>query len=109
MPSRLLTILVVDDDALALANTAAMLEDLGNIVIEADFGQDALTILASGRSVDLVLTDQAMPGTQLAARIEAQQPDLPVILAAGFADLPSSTHPDLIRLNKPFDLTTLAR
>jgi hypothetical protein len=33
-----LTILVVDDDALVLANTAAMLEDLGHHVIEAAFG-----------------------------------------------------------------------
>jgi hypothetical protein len=30
-------------------------------------------------------------------------------LAAGFGDMPSSAHPDLIRLNKPFELTTLAR
>jgi hypothetical protein len=30
-------------------------------------------------------------------------------LATGFADMPSSAHPDLIRLNKPFELTTLAR
>jgi hypothetical protein len=45
----------------------------------------------------------------LAQRIKAQKPDLPIILAAGFGDMPSSAHPDLIRLNKPFELTTLAR
>ncbi|WP_262032314.1 MHYT domain-containing protein [Microvirga sp. Mcv34] len=110
--SRPLTILVVDDDALVQANTAAMLEDLGHRIIEAGSGQEALTILASGRAVDLVLTDQAMPGmagTQLAEHIKTQQPDLPIILATGFADLPPSALPDLVRLTKPFDQTTLAR
>jgi FixJ family two-component response regulator len=44
----------------------------------------------------------------LAQRIKAQKPDLPIILATGFGDMPSSAHPDLIRLNKPVELTTLA-
>jgi PAS domain S-box-containing protein len=111
-PERPLTILVVDDDALVLANTVAMLEDLGHRGVEAGSGQEALAILASGSAVDLVLTDQAMPGltgTQLAGRIKAQQLGMPIILATGFADLPSSAHPDLVRLNKPFDQEALAR
>ncbi|WP_201836073.1 MHYT domain-containing protein [Microvirga zambiensis] len=111
MALRPLTILVVDDDALVLANTAAMLEDLGHHVIETGSGQEALTILASGRNVDLVLTDQAMPamtGVQLAERINTERPDLPIILATGFADMPQSAPSDLRRLSKPFDQTTLA-
>lgn len=110
--SKPLTVLVVDDDALVRANTAAMLEDLGHHIVEAGSGQEALVLLASSRSVDLVLTDQAMPGMtgiHLAERIRTQQPNLPIILATGFADLPASAHPDLVRLNKPFDQTALAR
>ena len=96
--------LVVDDDPLVLANTAAMLKDLGHWVMEAASGQQALDLLRSGRPVDLVITDQAMPGltgAQLAGRIRAEWPDLPVLLATGFADLPSGTDADLIRLCSP--------
>ena len=42
---RLLTILAVDDDALVLMNTVAMLEDLGHSVFEAYSGKEALEIL----------------------------------------------------------------
>jgi FixJ family two-component response regulator len=50
-----------------------------------------------------------MTGAQLAERIKTQQPDLPIILATGFAELAQSSHLELLRLNKPFDQTTLAR
>ena len=107
-----LSVLVVDDDPLVLANTAAMLKDLGHWVMEAASGQQALDLLRSGRPVDLVITDQAMPGltgVQLAGRIRAEWPDLPVLLATGYADLPSGTDADLIRLCKPFGQDTLSR
>ena len=41
--------------------------------------------------VDLVITDQVMPkivGSQLAAMIEKEWPDLPVVIATGYAELP---------------------
>jgi CheY-like chemotaxis protein len=109
--SQPLVILVVDDDALVLANTVAMLEDLGHRVIAAGSGQEALAVLATGKAFDLVLTDQVMPGltgTQLADRIREERPDMPIILATGFTDLPASSHPDLLRLNKPFDQGAVA-
>ena len=68
-----LTILAVDDDALVLMNTVAMLEDLGHTAFEAYSGREALEILQREDSVDLVITDQAMPqmsGTQLAKAIK---------------------------------------
>jgi CheY-like chemotaxis protein len=106
------TILVVDDDALVLQNTAAMLEDLGHHVIEASSGRKALEVLRRAKRVDLVVTDQAMPGmtgVQLAAAIKADWPQLPIILATGYADLPPFSEPDLPRLNKPFRQDALAR
>jgi hypothetical protein len=42
---RPLTILAVDDDAMVLMNTVAMLEDLGHTVFEAYSGKEALEIL----------------------------------------------------------------
>ena len=47
--SQPLRILVVDDDSLVLANTAAMLEDLGHHVLEAGSGEQALQILRRTR------------------------------------------------------------
>jgi CheY-like chemotaxis protein len=87
---RPLTILAVDDDVLVLMNAIGMLEDLGHTVFEAYSGQEALEILRREESVDLVVTDQAMPkmtGTELAKVIRNEWPDIPVLLATGYADM----------------------
>lgn len=100
-----LHILAVDDDALILVNTAAMLEDLGHEVTIAYSGREALAALARMRRVDLVITDQAMPGmtgTELVAAIRRERPGLPVLLATGYAELPDGESADIPRLNKPF-------
>ncbi|WP_238384377.1 response regulator, partial [Teichococcus vastitatis] len=107
-----LTILAVDDDPLVLANTAAMLEDLGHIVLQAASGQEALAIAKARHRLDLVVTDQAMPGmtgTQLGAHLRCEQPNLPVLLVSGYADLPLGSGSNLPRLNKPFQQVTLAQ
>ncbi len=113
LPQRLpLTILAVDDDPLVLANTAAMLEDLGHIVLQAASGEEALAIAKARHRLDLVVTDQAMPGmtgTQLSAHLRCEQPNLPVLLVSGYADLPLGSSSDLPRLNKPFQQVTLAQ
>ena len=101
---RALTVLAVDDDALVLFNTTAMLEDMGHKVVEAYGARDAMAAL-SGQKFDLVITDQAMPqmtGAQLVAEIRKTQPHLPVIVATGYAELPPGTAEDVQVLNKPF-------
>jgi signal transduction histidine kinase len=98
-------VLVVDDDPLVVASTAAMLEDLGHIVVEALSGARALDLLARETNVDVVLTDHAMPGmtgAELARQIRQVWPDLPIILASGYAELPNAEDPRLPRLSKPF-------
>ena len=100
-----LLILAVDDDALVLLNTAAMLEDLGHTVLEATSATSALEMIRREDNIDLVITDQAMPhmtGSDLAAAIRAEKPDLPIILATGFAELPSGADEGLPKLSKPF-------
>lgn len=100
-----LTILAVDDDALVLANTRAMLEDLGHIVVVAYSGEQALEQLERTPTIELVITDHAMPrmtGSDLAKRILARRPDLPVILATGYAELPIGADASLPRLSKPY-------
>jgi len=106
-----LKILAVDDDALVLMNTAAMLEDLGHVVLEADSGARALEILEEDASIDLIVTDQAMPnmtGAQLAETAHDLRPELAVILATGYAELPPGADPSLGRLAKPFTQAELA-
>jgi PAS domain S-box-containing protein len=102
--SRPLVIIAVDDDSLVLMNTAAMLEDLGHTVLEASSAREALELLRSTR-IDLVITDHAMPGTtglQLAKTIRADQPELPILLATGYAELDPDAGIQLPRLGKPF-------
>jgi PAS domain S-box-containing protein len=102
---RLLTILAVEDDALVLLNTVGMLEDLGHTVIEAYSGKEALEILRREDSVDLVITDQAMPkmtGTELAKVIRSEWPDIPILLATGYAEMAPRDDIGLPRLAKPY-------
>ncbi|MHC2710329.1 PAS domain S-box-containing protein [Bradyrhizobium diazoefficiens] len=111
-PSRQLSVLVVDDDLLVLENTAAMLEDLGHVVVEARSGDEALALLRRTRTIDLVVTDYAMPGMtglQLANAIAAERPETVILLSTGYADLPSDTRSSLPRLAKPFDQAALAK
>ncbi len=106
-----LSILAVDDDALVLMSTSAMLEDLGHTVFEATSGAQALDILGGGVNVDLVITDQAMPGMtglQLAQALESRWPGLPIVLATGYSDLPEGS-PPYPMLAKPFNERDLAR
>lgn len=102
---RPLRVVAVDDDALVLMNTAAMLEDLGHTVFEACSGKEALEILQREDSVDLIITDQGMPqmtGTQLAKAIKQEWPDMPILLATGYAEIRPEDDAGLPKLSKPF-------
>ena len=105
-------ILLVDDDALVRMGTVDMLEDLGHEVVEAGSAAEALTLLQAGAGLDMVITDQAMPGmrgTELAAQIGQKYPGLPIILATGYAELPNEEDPGLPRLSKPFRQEDIAK
>jgi PAS domain S-box-containing protein len=108
---RKLSILLVDDDALVSMNTASMLMDLGHDVIEATSAAHALQLLQSDARFDAVITDYAMPnmhGLELATRISERAPDLPIIIASGYAELPTDAAIDFWRLGKPFTQEELA-
>jgi CheY-like chemotaxis protein len=97
-------VLVVDDDQMVAAGTSALLQDLGHSAIEAASAALALKILET-HTVDIVLTDHAMPGmngTELARHIHDTWPDLPVVLVTGFAEVPNCTDLELPRLSKPY-------
>ncbi|MEQ1782610.1 MAG: ATP-binding protein [Hyphomonadaceae bacterium] len=105
-------ILLVDDDVLIAMSTAGMLEDLGHEVIEANSGASALEALRANQGVDLMITDFAMPGmngAQLAMEARLLLPDLPILLATGYAEMPKGANIELPRLGKPYSQTELAR
>lgn len=107
-----LVILAVDDDPLVLMNTAALLEDLGHEVIEAESGPQALERLAERPDIAMLITDQAMPGmtgSQLIETVRARWPDLPIILATGYGETPADDAARVLRLNKPFNQAALQR
>ena len=111
-PGRL-RILLVDDDELVRAGTAMMLEELGHDVIaEASSGREALALLRERSAVDVLMTDQAMPGMsglELIGHATALRPGLRVLLATGYADLGAVDAGDIPRLPKPYGLDELSR
>jgi two-component system, cell cycle sensor histidine kinase and response regulator CckA len=84
------TILLVEDNAAVRGFCRRVLEKQGYTVLEAECGTDALAIAASpSGSFDLLVTDVVMPGMQghqLAARLWADRPDMPVLYISGFAE-----------------------
>jgi len=108
--SRTATILVVDDDPLIATSTVDMLEDLGHSVIGVNSAAQALEIINTGKRLDLLMTDQAMPGMtgiQLAEIVRQKRPGLPVLLATGYTDLPAGKLANVPRLSKPYQQAEL--
>lgn len=86
MPS---TILVVDDDLLALESLESYLRQAGYDVVTADSAREAIK---QAREVPfhVALVDMKMPemdGFQVASRVRQLQPDLRVIMFTGYASL----------------------
>jgi DNA-binding NtrC family response regulator len=83
-------ILCVDDEPNSLILRKLVLERAGFKVLTAASANQAMEVLSSS-PVDLVLSDQLMPGTtgtELARRVKAAHPKLPVILISGVNEMP---------------------
>jgi PAS domain S-box-containing protein len=109
--ARSLRVLLVDDDILVSMGAADMLLDLGHRVTEAQSGTHALKLLESDGPFDVVVTDYAMPGMngfELAQRIKAGRPRLPIVLATGYAELPADRSIEFGHLSKPYGSKDLA-
>ena len=110
------TILVVDDNDAMREVAALQLHTLGYEVIVADSPADALDVLRSPRSVDLLLTDIVMPGLdcrQLAIQARELRPELHVLFTSGFTEntLAASISADFAGriLSKPYRQVDLAK
>ena len=112
-PLRPLKLLLVDDHPEVRSTTAALLEDCGHEVRQADNGAAALELLRTRDcDFDLLITDYAMPhlsGTEFLREARLLCPDVPALLITGYAEV------DMIRdrpatvelLLKPFTPSNL--
>ncbi|PAX08821.1 response regulator [Sphingomonas lenta] len=113
-PQRPLRILLIDDHDGVRATTAALLEDLGHEVAQAECGASGLELLtARAGAFDLVVSDYAMPrqsGVDVLERARAVTPGLPGIIITGYADAQSVARrpDDVVILGKPFTSDQLA-
>jgi CheY-like chemotaxis protein len=99
------TILVVEDDPLIAMSAIDMVKDLGHDTLEAPSGERALAVLESGERIDLLMTDHAMPGIsgiELARRARRLHPDLPILIATGYPDLPEASELGAKCVFKPY-------
>jgi CheY-like chemotaxis protein len=95
-------ILCVDDEPNSLVLRKLVLQKAGYDVITASSAILALDVLAS-RQVDLVLSDQLMPGltgTELAHQVKTRWPSLPIILISGVTEIPPNDTIDDLFMSK---------
>ena len=88
MPTELLVrILVIDDEPIIRLDARAILEDAGYVVTEAASADEALPLLADGKSIEAILTDIDMPGSidglELARAVDGLMPEVALILMSG--------------------------
>jgi DNA-binding NtrC family response regulator len=83
-------LLVVDDERNIRVRLASFFESCGHTIQPAESGEQALELLASDGSVDLVLTDYRMAelnGLELLQQIKRQAPETPVILMTAYGTI----------------------
>lgn len=81
-------LLLVDDDPFLRRATARALKREGYLVLEAEDGEQALTVAAAHGAVEVLVTDLTMPkldGCKLAQRLLADRPRLKVVFLSGYA------------------------
>ncbi len=108
------TILLVEDEHMVRTVTERGLTRHGYKVLSASNGEDALELLASGETVDLLISDVVMPvmdGPTMVREARKQWPDMPILFMSGYAEeqLRKSIDIDNVAfLPKPFSMIELA-
>jgi CheY-like chemotaxis protein len=113
-------LLLVEDEFLVRLVAKEVLQEGGFEVLEAKDGDEAIRMLDKLDHVDIVVTDVRMPGhhdgVDVAHHARARFPQIPVIVATGFAanirERVKHFSPDAILIEKPYKmdrLTALAR
>jgi CheY-like chemotaxis protein len=105
--------LVVDDNDDFLRTIVQSLLSIGWDSIAVSDPQRALDVCSDGGEIDVVLADVVMPGLdgiEMATRIKAVRPGLPVVLMTGHAEtVDKAIAAGAIPLLKPFSILALER
>jgi CheY-like chemotaxis protein len=103
------TVLLVEDEVLISHLVADWLAERGFAVHEVTSGDEALDYIGAGGEVDVMFTDVNLPGSldgaQLAARVRALRPELPIVYASGrytWAQI-APLVPRSVFVQKPYD------
>jgi two-component system, cell cycle sensor histidine kinase and response regulator CckA len=110
-------ILVVEDEEGVRSLICRTLRELGYFVLEAQHGEDALTVLQEYHGpAHAVISDLVMPelgGAELIGMLHAWYPELKVLFVSGYSEAhvasKGALFPGARYLAKPFSAETLAR
>jgi PAS domain S-box-containing protein len=106
------TILVVEDNTDVKNVAVSLLEQLGYKTIAVESASEALDVLASGQTVNLVFTDVALPGQldglALARKVTDRYGSIPIVLTTGYTRAFDSD-PEFPVLRKPYQISALGR
>jgi PAS domain S-box-containing protein len=106
-------VLVVEDNPEVADVAAQLVEQLGNRVRVVNGADAALLALDEDPAPDIVLSDIVMAGSmngiELARRIRDLRPDIPVVLATGYAEAADSIGREFPILTKPYRIDELSR
>jgi signal transduction histidine kinase/CheY-like chemotaxis protein len=107
-----LNVLLVEDDNLIRSCTAQLLQDVGNVVIEAGSAEEAIALLRT-KAVDVIITDLGLPGmsgAEFAAQAREMRPTIGIVFATGAGEPPvlGGGGASAVILRKPYDSADIA-
>lgn len=118
MPTRRISVLVVEDELMISSLVSEALGEVGFDVHAVQDAEQALRYLDADPNVDVLFTDINLPGmdgSRLAEHVRRRRPELPIVYCSGRYS-PSAMSPPVPRsifVKKPYDLndicTLLAR
>lgn len=111
------TVLLVEDEDMVRKLASELLEENGYIVLEANGGEEAITLGKSHTEpIDLLITDVVMPkfsGKQVAEQLRAIHPETKVLFMSGYTDEAIVHHgivdSGIAFIQKPFSERALAQ
>jgi CheY-like chemotaxis protein len=110
------TVLVAEDEELVRTIIGRLLRDSGYAVLEARNGAEAMAVAEAAAAPQLAIVDVVMPdvnGRELAQRLAARWPELPVLFISGYTGFDAMTRGILEQgqafMQKPLDPDELIR
>jgi two-component system, cell cycle sensor histidine kinase and response regulator CckA len=111
------TVLLVEDEDMVRKLTGELLEENGYSVLEANGGEEAISIFKERKApIDLLITDVVMPkisGTEVAEQLKKIHPETKVLFMSGYTDEAIVHHgivdSGIAFIQKPFSENALTR